>query len=98
MADATRALPGNRHDDPSSLRPAKILGCSLDYRTGGSLLESRPGSILESAEGKYLEKHFPALYLASLNRARNFCGIPASQDGLEPEDKPKSRSRKKHKG
>ena len=50
MADATGTLPGNRHDDPSSLRPAKILGCSLDYRTGGSLLESRPGSILKSAE------------------------------------------------
>src|ERR1035437_5866547 len=50
MADATRALPGNRHDDPSSLRPAPILSCYLDYRTGGSLLESRPGSVSESAE------------------------------------------------
>jgi hypothetical protein len=51
MADATRALPGNRHDEPSSPRPAQILSCNLDYRSGGSFLESRPGSILESAEG-----------------------------------------------
>src|ERR1019366_4889962 len=50
IADATRALPGNRHDEPSSPCPPHILSCKLDYRSGGSLLESRPGSILESAE------------------------------------------------
>src|ERR1035437_3698219 len=50
MADATRALPGNWHDEPSSPCPVHILSCKLDYRSGGSLLESRPGSILESAE------------------------------------------------
>jgi len=55
MADATRALPGNWHDEPSSPSPAQILSCNLDYRTGGSLLESTPGLILESAEAQ-LEK------------------------------------------
>ena len=50
MADATRALPGNWHDEPSSPSPAQILSCNLDYRTGESLLESTPRLILESAE------------------------------------------------
>jgi hypothetical protein len=66
--------------------------------TGNRSLEEELSAEAIGKKRKYLEKHFPALYLASLNRARNFCGIPASQDGLEPEDKPKSRSRKKHKG
>ena len=52
MADATRALPGNWHDEPSSPSPAQILSCNLGYTLGGSLLESRPGSILKSAEAQ----------------------------------------------
>jgi hypothetical protein len=51
MADATRALPGNGHDEPSSPSLAPILSCNLGYRPSGSLLESRPGSLSESAEG-----------------------------------------------
>jgi hypothetical protein len=51
MADATGALPGNWHDEPSSPSPAPILSFNLGYTPGGSLLESKPGSILESAEG-----------------------------------------------
>jgi hypothetical protein len=50
MADATRALLGNGHDEPSSPSPAPMLSCNLGYRPGGSLLESRPGSFSESAE------------------------------------------------
>jgi hypothetical protein len=50
MADATRALPGNWHDEPSSPSPAPILSCNLGYTKGGSLLESKPGSVSKSAE------------------------------------------------
>lgn len=50
-ADATRALSGNGHDEPSSPSPAPILSGKLGYRPGGSLLESTPGSVPESAEG-----------------------------------------------
>jgi hypothetical protein len=57
MADATRVLPGNRHDEPSSPSPATILSCNLGYTPGGSLLESRPGSILESAEGVHIDRY-----------------------------------------
>jgi transposase InsO family protein len=60
MADAAGTLPGNRHDEPSSPRPAQILSCNLDYRTGGSLLESRPGSVSESAEDRRPNTSKPA--------------------------------------
>ena len=53
MADATRALPGNGHDEPSSPSPASILSCNLGYRQGGALLESTPGSVPESAEAPF---------------------------------------------
>ena len=33
-----------------SRRLIQLLSCYLDYRTGGSLLDSRPGSLLKSAE------------------------------------------------
>src|SRR5665213_954492 len=54
MADATRTLPTQRHDGPSSLRQTKILSCYLDYRTGGALLRSIPGAVLKSAEALVL--------------------------------------------
>ena len=57
MADAAGALSGNRHDEPSSPRLAQILSCNLDYRTGGSLWESRPGSLLKSAEGVHIDRY-----------------------------------------
>jgi len=50
MADATRTLPGNGHDEPSSPSHAPTLSGKLGYRQGGSLLESTPGSVPESAE------------------------------------------------
>jgi len=51
MADATRTLPAQWHDGPSSPRHTNFSSCYLDYRTGGALLPSRPGAVLESAEG-----------------------------------------------
>jgi hypothetical protein len=60
MADATRALPGNGHDDPSSPSSAPILSDKLGYTSGGSLLESRPGSLSESAEGSAATGRFAA--------------------------------------
>jgi hypothetical protein len=50
MADATGALPGYGHDEQSSPSLAEILSRNLDYRKGGSLLESIPGALLKSAE------------------------------------------------
>jgi hypothetical protein len=52
MADTTRTLSGNRHDDSSSARLAEILSGNLDYRTGGSIPDSIPCSILKSAEAQ----------------------------------------------
>jgi hypothetical protein len=85
MADATRVLPGNRHDEPSSPSPATILSCNLGYTPGGSLLESRPGSILESAEVGHSEGGIIAPMVAAKNRDVEFIvlmagsGVPGDQ-------------------
>ena len=39
-----------------SRRLIQLLSCYLDYRTGGSLLDSRPGSLLKSAEVPEFER------------------------------------------
>jgi hypothetical protein len=57
MADATRTLPAQGHDDPSSPPKTNFLSCYLDYQTGGALLPSRIGAVLKSAEGHF-ERHW----------------------------------------
>jgi hypothetical protein len=42
-----------------SRRLIQLLSCYLDYRTGGSLLDSRPGALLKSAEVSLLRGKGP---------------------------------------
>src|SRR5208283_5881290 len=50
MANTTGSLPSVSHGDSSSPRSSSTLSVFLDYRSGGSLLESTGGSLLASAE------------------------------------------------
>ncbi|HKM82066.1 MAG TPA: type II toxin-antitoxin system RelE/ParE family toxin, partial [Candidatus Acidoferrum sp.] len=54
MANTTGSLPSVSHGDSSSPRSSSTLSVFLDYRSGGSLLESTGGSLLASAEERAL--------------------------------------------
>jgi hypothetical protein len=70
MADATRTIPGNEHDEPSSPRFARILSCNVGYRSVGSLWESRPGSASKSAEGP---AEFPIIVMTRWHENSSCC-------------------------
>ncbi len=71
MADTTRALPGNGHDEPSSPSRQQIFSCTLDYRAGGSILDSIPETIHDSAEGFCLiDRAFGMSYYWSVNQCK----------------------------
>src|SRR5208283_1895669 len=66
MADTTGSLPSVSHGDSSSPRSSSTISVFLDYRTGGSFLESIGRSLLASAEGPWersIPREIMALYI-----------------------------------
>src|SRR5260370_35157148 len=54
-----------------SRRLIQLLSCYLDYRTGGSLLDSRPRSLLKSADAPWVAKTAPSTPTAPFSGAQN---------------------------